>query len=462
MRDAIVQTFDWILGSQLKGGGFGGPSLPAIATIAAPSFNPATLIVGSTLSASYIAGSYTSPGGAVTEGAISWIVGEASVAGSYVLQPGDTIVSATPALLVAGVDYGLFATTGDVDVTNSAPTAGDGTGSGTVVAGTGAAPSAMAAPTVTTTATRITITKAADPFDGGSAITSYSYRTSTDNGATWGAWAALTSPQTVTGFVPGATNILAQTRANNAIGSGATGASSTAATMKVITFLGFHKGDDATVAATYAIDLTAALDTSNGGAGGPLLQGDVGFSLNGWAVSTGDANVDTSGWAELFDTYQSGTRGCNLGLHWKAMGAVPDTSATVNASNSANSGSCCAIAWYRYVDPTTPMDVTPPAAVTLAASAAVDPAAITPVSAGALILVGCGASGDITPASLNTISGMTRRGSITKGGSARGLRVMFCEYAGWTSGAYDPAATGSTESTASDASIGFTTALRPY
>lgn len=432
-----------------------------VATVMAPSFNPALLVVGATLSACYVAGSYTSASGVVTESTITWQVDGLTVAGSYVLVPGDTLVNASPVLLIAGVAYGFTATTGDVAVTNSAPSSGDGTGAATVVAGTGTAPAQMSAPTLTSTATRITVTKAADPFNGGSAITSYDYRYSVDAGSTWTTMPGFTSPDTITGMTPGATARLVQARAVNAIGAGAW-STSASIDMKVITFLGFHKGDDATVAATYAIDLTAALDTSNGGAGGPLLQGDVGFSLNGWAVSTGDTNVDTSGWAELFDTYQSGTRGCNLGLHWKAMGAVPDTSATVNASNSANSGSCCAIAWYRYVDPTTPMDVTPPAAVPLAASAAVDPAAITPVSAGALILVGCGASGDITPASLNTISGMTRRGSITKGGSARGLRVMFCEYAGWTSGAYDPAATGSTESAASDASIGFTTALRPY
>lgn len=431
----------------------------SVTTITAPSFNSALLIVGNALTTAYVAGSYTSTGGAVTEGTITWLVDGNPVAGSYVLSPGDIVVNATPILLIGGLDLGFTATTGNVVVTNSPPVATNQSGTGTIAAGTGAAPDAMAAPTVTTTATRATITKASDPFNGGSAITDYDYRYSIDNGGSFSAWAAMTSPQVVTGLTPGASGFIAQTRANNVIGKGATGASSTAATMKVVTFLGQVVLGATTT--TLTGDLTTLL-TTTGGTGGPLLQDDVVLLAWGRSTSAADATmtISSSGWTKTHDLFQTDTRCANLGFGWKAMGPTPDTSVVTDGPGATTDGGCLiALAW-RYVNPTTPFDVTT-VTVTAGDTALGDPGAITPTSVGAVIGTIVGSTGDITPAALNAPSGMTGCGAVVSGGSSRGFRIGTARI-GWTSGAYDPAAVTSSESGTTDSTAAITYALKPY
>lgn len=93
-------------------------------------------------------------------------------------------------------------------------------------AGAATAPAQMSAPTLSSGNGTIAVTRAADPSNGGSAITGYDLRYSTDQ-STWNAVAMSSNPQTITGLANG-TLYYVQTRANNAIGNGAWSLSATA------------------------------------------------------------------------------------------------------------------------------------------------------------------------------------------------------------------------------------------
>lgn len=318
-------------------------------------------------------------------------------------------------------------------------------------------PSKMDAPTVTTTATRATVTFAADPADGGSAITGYDTRYSTNGGGAWTTVTGTTSGHVITGLTPGAANVEFQTRAVNAVGNG-TWSDSYTISMKVITFLGFTANSGG--AATYDIDLTT-LDTSTGGAGGALQQDDVGIYACGWSASNGDGNPGISGWTELDELYGNDeTRDINVSFGWKAMGASPDTAATVTGANNSTDGSCGVITWWRYVNPTSPIDVAG-TALTGKDAALADPPSITPTATGAVVLECVGASGDSTPTDLVQSTGFTLAGRRKNGGSNRGARYLIA-YQTWTSGAVDPGAITSTESTTGDSWGANTYSLKPY
>jgi len=428
----------------------------------APSLNTAALVVGATLSSCQVAGTYVWAAGAVTE-TWSFTVDDVEVAGSYVIQPGDKIVVASVALSATGLGDGNVISVGPYIVQNSAPSAGDVSPTVGIIAGTVTAPAQMAAPTLTSTATRITITKASDPANGGSAITSYDYRYSTDGGTNWTTVTGFTSPAVQAGFTPAATGMLVQERANNAIGNGAW-STSASIDMKSITFVGYVRLGG--TGASITLDLTT-LTTDNGGlAGGAVQQDDVIFVPTGWATSATDVDpgVSTSGYTEIDDLFISNTRAANLSLNWKAMGSTPDTSVVANASNAAGSGSVAIALVYRYVDPTNPLDIAYVAAnhsVKVNGAQIADPPAITPVSAGAKVLSVVCATGDTTPASVNPPTGPSLRAGQTNGGSSRGFRIGCADFA-WTSGSYDEAVWTSTEIGASDASIAMVVALKPW
>jgi len=258
-------------------------------------------------------------------------------------------------------------------------------------------------------------------------------------------------------IAPGA-SYYAHTVHQNQYGQNSNVVTSAQFTMKNITFIGFTANSG--TAATYDIDLTT-IDTTNGGIGGPLLQGDFGIAATGWSASNADGNPGISGWTELDDLYGNDeTRDVNLSVAWKVMGSTPDSVATVTAPNNAAEGACGVIAWYRYVDPTTPIHVQG-TAVTGKDTALADPPSITPTLAGSLVVEAVAAAGDTTPADLVQSTGFTLAGRRKTGGSTRGARFLIAHQA-WTSGAVDPAAITSGESTTSDSWAANTYALKPY
>jgi len=98
--------------------------------------------------------------------------------------------------------------------------------------GPATAPAQMSAPTLAAIDASIAVTRAADPSNGGSAITGYDLRYSTDE-STWTTVAMTTNPHTVSGLT-NATLYYVQTRANNAIGNGAWSASASATPAAVV------------------------------------------------------------------------------------------------------------------------------------------------------------------------------------------------------------------------------------
>lgn len=130
-------------------------------------------------------------------------------------------------------------------------------------------------------------------------------------------------------------------------------------------------------------------------------------------------------------------------VHYKLMGGTPDTEVVITRSGATDSGQAYTIHVFRGVDLTTPLDVTTTTATGIDTGRP-NPAAITPSTAGAWIYIGTGGAaatgaaftyGDFT-AVLSTVCDETSNDAVVGSGY----------FAGWTSGAYDPAAstTGST------------------
>lgn len=130
-------------------------------------------------------------------------------------------------------------------------------------------------------------------------------------------------------------------------------------------------------------------------------------------------------------------------VHYKFMGGTPDTTVVITRSGATDSGQAYTIHVFRGVDLTTPLDVTTTTATGIDTGRP-NPAAITPSTAGAWIYIGTGDAaatgvtftyGDFT-AVLSTVCDESSNDAVVGSGY----------YDGWTSGAYDPAAstTGST------------------
>lgn len=318
------------------------------------------------------------------------------------------------------------------------------------------APAQMSAPTLDSTCTKITITKAADPADGGSAITSIEYRTSTDGGSSWSAAATLTSPQTIPGFTPGATGVLVQTRAVNAVDANPNNWSTSASIdMKIPVLVGqktFGVGavtGDKTISLT---DLTGGIDTQPS-------AGDVVVIFMATGSIASRAIAETTGtYTTLFTKiYNNLTEDLNFYGAYKVMGSTPDTTATVTWTlNSADAGAVWIEVW-RLIDPANVLDVA--VVTTTGNNGQPVPGASTPVTQHAPILVvGGGAAGNalataFTSSDLSAFQTLARNNthSVTIGGGHKD----------WTSGAFTAAQFGGGTTTAGNARAAASVALRP-
>jgi len=129
---------------------------------------------------------------------------------------------------------------------------------------TGAAatvPGTMSAPAVTgASSTSVSVDRAAAPSDGGSAITSYDLRWSTDE-ATWTTVTGISDPQTVSSLAVW-TNYYVQTRAVNGVGNGAWSLSGQGETlMDGITIMSVTQSLSATDTTAVAINLPATVNS---------------------------------------------------------------------------------------------------------------------------------------------------------------------------------------------------------
>lgn len=162
------------------------------------------------------------------------------------------------------------------------------TGSAVAVAGAVTAPAQMAAPSLSATSGRITVTLAADPADGGAAITAYDVRFSIDE-VTWTEVSGIASPHDIDGL-SGSTLYYVQARAVNAVGAGGWSASATATT---------------NAAATAPEAITSGQWTATTGASASQI--DIGITAaprdGGSAITAYEYSVDAgTTWASLTGT----------------------------------------------------------------------------------------------------------------------------------------------------------------
>jgi len=210
-------------------------------------------------------------------------------------------------------------------------------------------------------------------------------------------------------------------------------------------------------------DQTVSLTSLTGGVGSSAEIGDLVVVYYGIATNESNENLSfvTSGYTEVADLYQKDNYSGELLVGYKVMGATPDASVTCNTPTSTTSwGPVMAVQVWRNVDTTTPMDVTPTTALQ-GNTLLINPPAITPVTAGAIII--SGGCGGHNHQSADTYSSSDLSNFLTLSGTqAYKPCVGMGSYSDWESGAFDPAAFTFSDSTGSSYSCtSCTLALRP-
>ena len=208
-------------------------------------------------------------------------------------------------------------------------------------------------------------------------------------------------------------------------------------------------------------NISVALTGLAGGLATAPAAGDlVIVSFATGAIGTqADITYRISTYTQIADLYGNDSYDVNLQVGYKIMGATPDTTATITAgSGSTSFNYTVTVSVWRGIDPITPFDVTSTTAILLNTGIP-NPAAITPVTPGARIVVTSATAhvagvGTFGAAYLSNFLTVTSNGSYDS--------TIGTGHVSWTSGAYDPAAwtTGFTDAaTYSTASV--TMALRP-
>lgn len=147
-------------------------------------------------------------------------------------------------------------------------------------------------------------------------------------------------------------------------------------------------GQTAAITAVSPATQTVTFSLTGGTASTPAA-GDLVLVLY-TASSTTDDNLSskmlTAGYTQVSELYSNGTAyDANMAVFRKFMGASPDASLDIVGKNFATSGGIVQIAVYSGVDTTTPLDVTP-TTVTGTGTGNTNPTAITPATAGNIIV----------------------------------------------------------------------------
>jgi hypothetical protein len=170
-------------------------------------------------------------------------------------------------------------------------------------------------------------------------------------------------------------------------------------------------------------------------------------------------NTTPTAYDYLSDLYADDLYDANMRVGYRFMPSTPETQMILSQTFAIEDAGRYTVHVFRGVDPSTPIDVAS-TTITGIDSRVVNPAAITPSTAGAWIwITGCGAGATATTA--YTASHLT---GFVSGGTADNVDSVIGSgwYRQWTSGAYDGAdfAAGGT-STTDDSWASTTVALRP-
>lgn len=196
-----------------------------------------------------------------------------------------------------------------------------------------------------------------------------------------------------------------------------------------IQFVGAVAGS-AVSAASLNVSLSGTL---TGGVGSSPIVGDV-VVVCAAQYSSGDINMNVTGYTELCDLFSNDTVDANLIVSYKRMISTPDTSFTVTSTTNFEMAVVAHV--WRNVNATTPIDVTTTTA-TGTNSALANPPSITPVTGGAIILaVGAAATTNDNSFTNSQLSNFREESRYTSGGN-RGALVGVGSYA-WAGGAFNP------------------------
>lgn len=199
-------------------------------------------------------------------------------------------------------------------------------------------------------------------------------------------------------------------------------------------------GTSAAVTGSTATTTNVSLTSLTGGLASAPADGDVVIVYYG-VGSTADRNlsVTTSGYIEVADIYANDTFDANLSVSYKRMTSTPDTQVTVSATGATGDAGAVAIHVWRGVDSVVVFDT---AAITATGTNSVlcNPGAITPVTAGTVIVAGGAGAHN---AGVQTFTSSDLSNFVTLGGpnSTNDVTVGLGSKT-WTSGAFNPAAFG--------------------
>jgi hypothetical protein len=227
-----------------------------------------------------------------------------------------------------------------------------------------------------------------------------------------------------------------------------------------ISFVGAKSGSSASTTA-FAVSLTDLLDTG-GASVSPATDDDV---IICWSVASSSDKAPTAptGWTEIENRYKDGTTyDTNLVIWAKRMGATPDTTVSLPGSGNTSDSVAYTVHCLRGIDATTRLDVASTYADGLATTNG-DPAAITPSTAGAWIMVAmAGAAQTSTnyslPADLSATTNHFQKAIIADSNDpCIGVGIKT----NWSSGAFDPGAWSGGAAPAAGSWSAVTLAFRP-
>jgi hypothetical protein len=230
-----------------------------------------------------------------------------------------------------------------------------------------------------------------------------------------------------------------------------------------ITFVGSYVGTHAATSAQ-TVNFSNLRDESN--AQPTLQQNDYVLVAveNASTVDRTQAQLTPSGYTALHtDNYQNDSNDSNFLVSAKFMGATPDTSVAIPASNATTAGVAYAIYVFRGVDTTTPMDVAPVVVGGINTGIA-NPGDIIPVTNQNWIVAFGGAAvaaGAVftNPAGMSTTTNHFRSATITT--TTNDANIGGAILVNWAALLYDPGAFGGSTSTNTGSWSAVTIALRP-
>lgn len=224
----------------------------------------------------------------------------------------------------------------------------------------------------------------------------------------------------------------------------------------VIEYVG---GKTAAIPASAATNTTVSLTDLTGGLDTAPAAGDlvvIGFATGG----AGDKSIGiaTAGYTEVSELFADNFDDTNLSVSYKFMGGSPDTSVDVGPTTSATEPGAVVIHVFRDVSTGVTLDVAATTAVT-GGSSQPNPASITPVTAGAWIVVFGAKSSDAT---INAFTSGDLSNFIQQNNSQSAQLIRIAGgTAEWTSGAFDPAEFGGGNARTDSSTAAVTIALRP-